>query len=186
MYCPKCSHIQSSDEMRFCSRCGFSLAGVAMLVVNDGVIPQTTASRRQPVPACRKRVMGEGAILTGVAWTIAIAATAGFDSGGSLEAVAKSAALLFFFLGLVGLLRFVYGFIFVKDLMTQPEQDAFPVQANGGSVVETPRRGALPVHLEMPAPDYYRRNNTREMVPQPSVTENTTRLLEETANDRND
>lgn len=28
MYCPHCGQQQASDEMRFCSRCGFSLRGV--------------------------------------------------------------------------------------------------------------------------------------------------------------
>jgi uncharacterized membrane protein YvbJ len=36
MYCPKCSQQQISDEMRFCSRCGFPLGAVKELIANDG------------------------------------------------------------------------------------------------------------------------------------------------------
>ena len=43
MYCPKCGQQQVSDEMRFCSRCGLALTGLAewlggapLAVVVDG------------------------------------------------------------------------------------------------------------------------------------------------------
>src|ERR1044071_7894427 len=32
MYCPRCGQQQLSDEVRFCSRCGLPLAGVAPLI----------------------------------------------------------------------------------------------------------------------------------------------------------
>jgi hypothetical protein len=37
MYCPKCSQQQVSDEVRFCSRCGFQLVAVSELLRTDGV-----------------------------------------------------------------------------------------------------------------------------------------------------
>jgi len=42
MYCPKCSQQQVSEEVRFCSRCGFLLTGVAEVVKNDGRLPGIT------------------------------------------------------------------------------------------------------------------------------------------------
>jgi hypothetical protein len=38
MYCPQCSQKQVSEEMRFCSRCGFPLAIVTQLVRNGGAL----------------------------------------------------------------------------------------------------------------------------------------------------
>jgi predicted amidophosphoribosyltransferase len=38
MYCPQCSQEQVSEEMRFCSRCGFPLAIVSQLVRNGGAL----------------------------------------------------------------------------------------------------------------------------------------------------
>ena len=35
MFCPRCGQEQISDEMRFCSRCGFQLTGVSELLLND-------------------------------------------------------------------------------------------------------------------------------------------------------
>src|ERR1041384_6902220 len=38
MYCPQCSQEQVSEEMRFCSRCGFPLAIVSQLVRGGGAL----------------------------------------------------------------------------------------------------------------------------------------------------
>jgi hypothetical protein len=185
MYCPKCSQLQSSDEMRFCSRCGFALAGVTTLLENEGVIPQLIAKSGQKVASSRKQVMVESAIFTGIAWLVLIVATFWFDAGGRFELMAKITALLFFVLGMIGLLRFLYGFLFVKDTMDQSER-ALSNATLQGALPETPRRAALSGRRDLPATDYPRRGHTKEMVPQPSVTENTTRLLDELPTDRSD
>jgi len=184
MFCPKCSQLQPSDEMRFCSRCGFALSGVAILVENDGVIPQVTIQPGQKLTASRKKVMVESGIFTAIFWTLLIFSTLAFNFGGPFELIAKLAALLFFFLGLIGLLRFLYGFLFVKDL-AQPAYDAFSATSQG-ALGETSRRAALPGQRDVPVSDYQRRGHTKEMLPQPSVTEHTTRLLDELPTDRSD
>ena len=184
MYCPKCSQLQPSDEMRFCSRCGFALSGVAILVENDGVIPQLAGKPGQTLPSSRKKVMVESAIFTAIFWTLLIFSTLAFDFGGRFEVMAKIAALLFFFLGLIGLLRFLYGFLFVKDRVGQPAHDALP--GTSKDVPGPSRRAALPGQRDVPISDYQRRGQTKEMLPQPSVTEHTTRLLDEIPTDRSD
>lgn len=186
MYCPKCSQLQPSDEMRFCSRCGFALSGVAMLVENDGVIPQLTGKSGQTQPSSRKKVMAESAIFTGIAWLVLIVAIFWFDYGGPFETMAKIAALLFFLLGMIGLLRFLYGFLFVKDIVDQPERSALPNATLQGALPEAASRAALPGRRDLSASDFPRRGHTKEIVPQPSVTENTTRLLDELPTDRSD
>lgn len=40
MYCPKCSQEQVAENVRFCSRCGFLLTGIAEVVKNEGIIPK--------------------------------------------------------------------------------------------------------------------------------------------------
>ena len=37
MYCPKCGQQQISDEMKFCSRCGLALSGLADWLAGGGV-----------------------------------------------------------------------------------------------------------------------------------------------------
>jgi hypothetical protein len=165
MYCPKCSQQQLSEDLRFCSRCGFPLVGVALVLENDGLIPRLAAPED---PGRRGKMIKESWILTLASWAVALLTTLAWDWGGSFESVAKVGALVFFLLGLIGLLRFVYAFLFVKEGSTGAEP-AFPV---------TPRRTALPSSQDVPLTDYPQRINTREMVPR-SVTENTTRLLDE-------
>src|ERR1043165_6536148 len=39
MFCPRCSQEQVSEQMRFCSRCGFPLIVVSQLIAGDGKMP---------------------------------------------------------------------------------------------------------------------------------------------------
>ena len=167
MYCPKCSQQQLAEDLRFCSRCGFPLAGVAFLLEKDGLIPQLAVPE---TPGRRGKVIKESWILTLASWAVALLTTAAWDWGGQFETVAKVGALIFFLLGLIGLLRFVYAFLFVKDVPPSGAEPAFPVAA---------RRAALPSPQDVPLTDYPQRPNTREMIPRGSVTENTTKLLDE-------
>jgi ribosomal protein L37E len=43
MYCPKCSQQQVSEEVRFCSRCGFSLSAVRELIAGSESAPRVSA-----------------------------------------------------------------------------------------------------------------------------------------------
>ena len=40
MFCPKCSQPQFSDDIRFCSRCGFPLGLVSEILAHGGFLPQ--------------------------------------------------------------------------------------------------------------------------------------------------
>jgi hypothetical protein len=171
--------------MRFCSRCGFALAGVAMLVENDGVLPAMNGTPAKKLPLPRKKVIAESAIFTAICWAVVIVATAMFNWGGPFESLAKIAALLFFILGLIGLLRFLYGFLFVKDLVNHTSPQAFSKLSEGG-VLDVPRRAELPAQRDWAPTDFPRRENTQEIVARPSVTENTTRLLRDPPTERSD
>ena len=162
MFCPKCNQQQASEELRFCSRCGFPLAGVALLLENDGEMPLVKQT------AGRGRIMMESLLLTFASWLVALVATNMFDWGGPFETVAKVGALIFFVLGLIGMLKFVYAFLFVRESVSAPSTK---------TLAASPRRAALPSPLENPLTDYPQRSTTKEMVPRGSVTEQTTRLL---------
>ncbi len=169
MFCPKCSQSQTSDEMRYCSRCGFPLETVAQLLANDGKLPAagTEIGFRRSV---RSRVATESVILTVLSWAVAMVCTFWFDASGIFEGIAKIGAFTFFLLGFLGLFRFLYAFLFLKS-------DAVPSAAAGK--LKERVQSQLPSPKMNPLSDWPRRENTREMVPQPSVTENTTRLLDE-------
>jgi hypothetical protein len=176
MYCPKCSQEQT-EEMPFCSRCGFPLAPVAMLVENNGIIPPLNIEPSQNLVPARSKMMSESAYLTLAAWAVTLIATLAINRGGPVETIARVAAIIFFLLGLIGLARFTYAFLFVKDTAGTPAQIAFQHSSAEQATLAESRRAALPSQQSVPVGDYRRRINTREIVSQPSVTENTTRLL---------
>lgn len=174
MYCPKCSQQQPAEGMRFCSRCGFTLNGIALVLENNGIIPQVVPEPRQMVRPSRNRIMLESALLTVFSWAVAFVATFWFSAHGSGEVIAEITSLLFFLLGMIGLLRFLYGFLFAKDVGRTASGFA-PNQVSPGES----HRAALPPQQSIPISDYPLRVNTKEMSPRMSVTENTTRLLDE-------
>ena len=164
MYCPKCSQLQVSEDLGYCLHCGFPLSGVALVLNNDGLIPQLPAHH---FPPRRGQMIKESLLLSLASWAVALLCTNAWDWGGSFEAVAKVGSLVFFVLGLIGLFRFLYAFLFVQEGPATVEP-AFPGAA---------RSNALPSGNSLS--DFPQRTNTREMIPGGSVTENTTRLLNE-------
>jgi hypothetical protein len=178
MFCPKCRQQQPSDEMRFCSRCGFPLGGVAWLLDNGGILPQLGGDSTQKRPSTRKRMLCESGILTLVTWGLTLGTTFWWDYGGTFESTAKVSALILFVLGLIGLLRFLYAFLFVKA--SPDQQTSFPRVGAERVVLGEPGPAMLPPQRSTAISDYPRRVNTKEMVQRPpSITENTTRLLDE-------
>jgi hypothetical protein len=170
MFCPKCSQAQTSDEMRYCSRCGFPLATVALLLTNDGVLQtQSVETNRRSL---RSRVATESFILTLFSWAVAMVCTFWFDASGIYEGIAKIGAVTFFVLGFIGLFRFLYAFLFLKIEPAQLTNKPQPALTEAN-------RSQLPPPQTVPISNWTDRPNTREMAPQASVTENTTRLLEE-------
>jgi hypothetical protein len=156
-----------------------------MLMDNGGVVPQPAGVTVQKLPHSRKRVISESVVFTIISWLALIVATAWFDYGGALESLAKMAAVLFFFLGLIGLIRFLYGFLFVKDVIVQPATSTFAHVASPAAM-PVPGRNALPAQRDWVATDHPRRENTQEMLARPSVTENTTKLLQDQPTERTD
>lgn len=177
MYCPKCNQQQASEEMRFCSRCGFPLSGVAQLLANDGLLPVSAADQAATAASRRKKIISESAFLTLIAWAMTFGAILFVDFGGPFEVFALVSAIVFFIVGLIGLIRFIYGFFFVKD---SPKAE----KSRDRSIPEQVAQSALPPAHSIPVSDYPRRVHTKEIVQPPSITENTTKLLDENISDR--
>ena len=177
MYCPRCSQEQISDEMSFCSRCGFSLSAVKELVATGTglVFPTGAAHRPQPSRGQRNARIGAWLMLLSLALTIVVAMLTGIDDG-------------FAVLGLIPFLCFITGFIwmlygvFFADKRAKAKQLAAPPQVpmmpgQFGSEARSPQLFAprvAPVESFTP-----HRAKTAEIRQPSSVTENTTRLLDE-------
>lgn len=168
MFCPRCGQQQVSGEVRFCSRCGLSLSSVPALLA--GVESPATAGGAPRVARSKKRKqMRRGAklmFLSGVLFPIFFALGIAVDHPGPLIVPATV-----FFAGLAWLLYFV---IFGEE---EAHESA---EAAREGLRESRTAPSLPPATFIPASDFgARRAHTADMVQPPSVTEQTTKLLNE-------
>lgn len=184
MYCPQCGQEQASSEMRFCSRCGFPLAGVADLIERGGLAATAEAPKTGPqVRGLSPRQKGTRAgvmqMVSGIL-VVPIVAILSHNIFGWEGLIIPLAALITF---IGGLIRIIYARLYEDDT---PEMEPAAPHAFAAAPAPAPfgaraRVSALPPQHSIPASDFAlpRRANTAELVPPPSVTENTTRLLDE-------
>lgn len=72
MYCPRCGHQTTSEELRFCSYCGLKLAVVkAALADGEEVPPAVLSASRTSLPEPRQRDMSIGVFLMFLATLLA-------------------------------------------------------------------------------------------------------------------
>jgi hypothetical protein len=87
MYCPKCGQQQISDEMRFCSRCGLALSGLAEWI--DGLTLPAKRAEEPPSTALsprRKGIRRAGKLMffSGVLIPVFLVISLIFDEGGPM------------------------------------------------------------------------------------------------------
>lgn len=163
MHCPKCGQEQLSSEIRYCSRCGFPLAGVSSLLARGGTVELDQQPRESP----RRRGVKQGAILVFVAFGLAPLLAPLFEEFG---------AMVIGSLFMAGLLRMLFAAIFEEGASAQPPFQASQQPYSIPSPQFAPQQQVLPPYT--PPVDLPRRVDTAEHLEPPSVTENTTRLLE--------
>jgi hypothetical protein len=167
MFCPKCGQ-QSSDEVRFCPRCGLQLAGLAAYVAGN----EPTQARPDPardIELTAKRLgTRRGAKLmffSIVLFPIFFGFCFIVDGPGPL--------FVPFTVFLAGLVMLIYARLFGDELVRVP-QGASRRDLGAGA-----NRPALGAAQFTPAPLFnQQRANTAEIYQPPSVTENTTKLLD--------
>jgi len=160
MYCPKCGHGQVSDDMRFCSRCGFPLTGVAELLTKNESGPPASGLLQKRAP----RISRRGARLlffSIVSAPLFLIFSFLFDS--PLPLFIPS----FFFLA--GLAHIIYQLIFNENML--PEGPKLTGLSSAGK-----DQYLAPVR-EIPASGLFGRE-TADFTAPPSITEPTTKLLE--------
>jgi hypothetical protein len=169
MYCPGCGQQQISDEMRFCSRCGLALNGLAewmaggMLVKRADETRALTSSQRRIALRRAAKLMFFSVAL----FIAAIALSLAIDEPGPMI----FPALLFF----ASLLWMVYARLFIDDT-TPALNHVAPASAFGPITT----RASLSPATNTPMPDFGRQQvRTNELAQAPSVTEHTTRLLDQ-------
>lgn len=177
MFCPECGQQQASNDVRFCSRCGFQLAGVTGLLATRGAYaPEPTA----PAPESpRRQGVRQGAkfLLFGI-FLIPVLALLGEFSRGRLPDELPVVGVILF---LGGLLRLIYAALFEEGpYRRQAAPQAFYVPPGAPPLGARPHAAAnLPPAQTPPARDYAFRPDTAEISYRPSVTEHDTQLLGE-------
>ena len=178
MFCPQCGQQQVTGVIRFCSRCGFPLDGVIQLLSSGGIIPAYRASDEPVQISPRKRGVKQGGLLllSGILLVPILGMFASFSTSSFPQMLAILAALICFIGGPV---RMLYAALFEEGAPNPLRQYPQPVPMH-----VAPPQFAPPVQTPaLPPPAAraqggWRRPNTAELANPPSVTENTTRLLE--------
>ena len=170
MFCPDCGQQQISDEIRFCSRCGLPLSAVSEVVANGGEIPK---SQKKAGLINRRTGFFVGIVwilffLTVVAPLLRILHAPG-------EMVTLAATLGFF----SGAMILMSSMLFLNNPGSRGKGDYKMPRAR---FQESSEANALPPQQSIPVENYASpaspgRWKTNDLV-QPSVTENTTKLLD--------
>jgi zinc-ribbon domain len=168
MYCPRCGQQQVSDEMRFCSRCGMALTGLMEWL--GASLPQKPADATKPPLSPRQKGIRRGLKV--------------MFAGGALFplfliiSIAEDAAepMIFpFFVFFAGVVVTLYSRLFGDKTAPAIQQSA----------PQTTHLGPMPQRSSLPPPSINSMHGvatqqvrTNELAQPASVTENTTRLLD--------
>jgi hypothetical protein len=164
MYCPKCGQQQISDEMRFCSRCGQALSGLAEWLGSSAPVKREDATPVSLDSPRRRGIRRAGKVMfaSGVLFPVFLAICLAVDEGGPMILP----ALVFF----VSLVMMLYARLFSDNTPSIRNQ---PVQTLGS----TTEAGYLPPAATIAIPGR-QQVRTNELAQPPSVTDHTTRLLD--------
>lgn len=166
MFCPKCSQ-PSSEEIRFCPRCGLSLVPHAALLA-AGDAPAAPSAAAQPPVRTKRQIATRRAGKLMFFSVVLVPIFIGFSIG----ADGPEPMLVPLFAFLAGLAWLVYARLFVDNVVEAPRQASRRDLAGG-------ERPALGAQQFVPASSFSQPPSiTAEIAPPPSVTEHSTRLLD--------
>jgi hypothetical protein len=171
MHCPRCGQKQSSAEVHFCNSCGFPLDRVKELLISGSVSPVLEKEIQKPGESPRRKGVRQGVKLFFICLMLA-ALTSGMGNrrGDFLP-------MMFF---MAALMRILYAVIFQEGAPRKKKQKASRPSApiTTGQLGTATRASAWPPSRGVPIAAFNReRVNTAQMVRPPSVTEHTTKLL---------
>lgn len=184
MFCPVCSQEQISEQTRFCSRCGFLLAGVSQLIANGGapIMPQQmdAANFNPHAMSPRKRGAKQGTLLI-FSGLIIVPLLLLFSIALQLGPFPSMVVAILLFGG--GVLRLIFALLFESGYPGAPPSESVLPQALRDVLPSQKKSQALPPQQTAPASSYapptagnWRDTNDLAAAP-PSVTESTTKLL---------
>ena len=175
MYCPRCGQQQASEEIKFCSRCGFPLGLVSELIAHGGFLPQLADLHKT-----KKRLTKKNGVVFSLLWTMFfLFIMAPFWAITGVEEMVALSGVIGIFGGLMWLIA---SLIFLKSA----PNDSLPANelpnANVNNLYGTnqknlPPQQAQPAQSYVPPANSWKAPNTGEFSIPQSVTEGTTKLL---------
>jgi hypothetical protein len=169
MYCPQCSQEQVTEEMRFCSRCGFPLAIVSELVRSGGTLAGFNPKAKGQLSPRQKGVRW-GAILMSIGVLLVPVAA-------MMTAMEEDFAVLFipaFLIFVIGLVRLLHAYLLGQKT---PTEDKSLFGARKTKRLPDAQASALPAGHSIPVTAWRQPVNTSEIVQPPTITDHTTKLL---------
>jgi len=181
MFCPRCGQEQTSNETRFCSRCGFLMTGVGALVANDGILEALSVSKSGKVDTPRRRGIKKGLFIFMLAFLVVPLLAILTLMVGAQEPFAVVIALILLVAG--GLLRVAYAMMFESSEPTGQSVEQAVYETAQNVLSGSRNQNALPPQQSIPTSSYMppKQGNWRETndLEPSSVTDPTTKLLKE-------
>lgn len=178
MHCPRCGQQQISEEIKYCSRCGFSLGLVMELIANGGFLPQLSSETKKGILPTRKT-----GVKIGVVWFLVITflLTPLFAIINADELAGMLAVLGF----MGGILIIAISWMFLEKensmilrrSLVPMENNAAQLYGNPAAQTALPPQTSRPVESYAPPVESWKAPNTGELAKPGSVTEGTTKLL---------
>jgi hypothetical protein len=177
VFCPRCGQEQISPEVRFCSRCGFLMNGLAEVVLNGGIQQPLSPTDHKP-PTARRRGLKQGGawFLLGAILVPLLAVLSQLLH--FKEEIAGLAAIIFFIGGIV---RMIFALLFETGNPADATIEQSVYQTAQKLLNKKGKANALPPSQSIPVDNYAppRASNwrdTNDLEPS-SVTDSTTKLL---------
>jgi hypothetical protein len=181
MHCPRCGQQQVSEDIKFCSRCGFPLGLVSEILVHGGFLPQLADLQNKG----KKWLTRNFGLKISLLWFLLVCFILL-----PLAAITKAPGGVVAGLAIIG---FCGGLLIaaLSFLFLQAEKKFLPGQPEFSNGTAAPQylnakqnQAALPPPTSQPVSSYappsagsWKAPDTGELVPQ-SVTEGTTKLLQ--------
>jgi hypothetical protein len=175
MYCPRCGQQQASEEIKFCSRCGFPLGLISEILTHGGFLPQLAELYKS-----KKWLTKKNGVTFSIMWMMFfLLIMAPFWGIVDVDELAGVSAVIGIF---GGLMLLIASLVFLKS----SKMDYFQMQelsnTNMTNLYE-PKQRILPPQQTQPAQSYvppagiWKAPETGDLQPR-SVTEGTTKLLQ--------
>lgn len=180
MHCPRCGQQQASEEIKFCSRCGFPLGLVSEILSHGGFLPQLANLQKN-----KKWLTRKNALKFSLAWFLIFTCILTPLAGASDN---DDTAAVFAIMGTMGgLIMMIFSFMFFsKEPKIYQNENVLQAVNQAGQIAGTaaaygqpalPPQQTYPAEMYTPPANLWKAPDTGELTRPGSVTEGTTRLL---------